>query len=54
MPAIAFPAELLEVIFFSLVNPLYGYDEDIAAERAIEASSICSVSQVCRFWRKRL
>jgi len=51
---IALPAELLEVIFFSLVNPLYDscYDEDIAADRAIEASSIRSVSQVCRFWRE--
>ena len=54
MPAIALPAELLEVIFFSFVNPIYDscYDEDIAVERAIEASSIRSVSQVCRFWRE--
>jgi len=51
---IALPAELLEVIFFSLINPIYDscYDEDIAVKRAIEASSIRSVSQVCRFWRE--
>jgi len=51
---IALPAELLEVIFFSLINFIYDscYDEDIATKRATEASSIRSVSQVCRFWRE--